>query len=731
MSEPEFTSDPWLDARLRNVPLPLGFLAKLQEIGTAETQQLDRALRDVPLPDGMFDRLRLISRQPQHRVAWRPLAMAASLLLAVGLGMLGFVFKSAQPLARQTPGRTHRSHEVATLERDGSNHDRDGQFASDNSSADRRSRDEIDAALERESLDAKFDGREFENWEDPAKIALDDLAPRSVLELGAGPAPAMPKVERRSLAQLQRDDLLGARGAADVLPDLDAVEVHVPRGLTPPLVAGYDLLFQLKHGLHPLVDPSAHKDLRTVQVPLVTSSGGYRRAWRWLKEGRLPAAGDLRTEEFLAAMDYGFPAVAEGKVAIRTAGGPAPLRDEGLSLLQVAVQAGALPHEAHGPTHLTIVLDTSAGMRRPDRWAAVQAALGRLRDPMGPADHVTLIGYSDQPELLVDSVGREEAGQLLSALQTSQPRRAANLAAGLNLACSVLPHPADETAPTETVKPNEIAKPSETVQVERRILVISSGRVDSDSQSAERTRSRLAELAKSGVSLQMLDLGRNDSAGDNHANDALAAWTEAADGRLIRIADPSTLSWNLIEALIGRSPVVAAQTSLRVSFNPNVVAAYRLLGHERTTITGPSHAQTEVDLRAGESASGLFEVWLKPTGGNDVATVDVTWQMPGYGQMQRVKQSVSRGQFARSFSASAPSLQIAALAALSAETLRGSTFAPASRSLSRVVELAQQLSPALLVQPSVRELTDFIQLAERVRMHGAALRRNAERKTEF
>lgn len=359
---------------------------------------------------------------------------------------------------------------------------------------------------------------------------------------------------------------------------------------------------------------------------------------------------------------------------------------------------------------------------------------------MGPADHVTLIGYSDQPELLADSVGRDEAVQLLSALQTSQSRRTANLAAGLNLACSMLPHPAEAAAGSETAKPAEAAKPIEAAApVERRILVISGGRIDSDGQSAERAGVRLAELAKSGVSLQLLDLSRGNTTGESkdgdkdNSIDALSALAAAADGRLTRVADPSTLSWNLIEALIGRSPVVAAQTSLRVTFNPNVVAAYRLIGHERTTITGPSRVQTEVDLRAGESAGGLFEVWLKPAAGvkgkdDNVATIEVNWQAPGYGKAQHLKQSVARGQFAKSFTASVPSLQVAALAALAAETMRGSTFAPASRSLSHVIELSRQLSPTLQGQPSVRELTDFIQQAEKVRLHGALLRRNAERK---
>jgi hypothetical protein len=98
MAEPDFKSDPWLDARLRNVPLPVNLLARLQEIGTAETHEMDRALRNVPVPAGLIDRLRGISRLPQRRFVWsawppisRELALAAAVLLAVGLGSLTVV----------------------------------------------------------------------------------------------------------------------------------------------------------------------------------------------------------------------------------------------------------------------------------------------------------------------------------------------------------------------------------------------------------------------------------------------------------------------------------------------------------------------------------------------------------------------------------------------------------------------------------------------------------------
>ena len=105
-----FGSDPWLDARLRNVPLPVGMLARLSQAGSPTDEQLDTVVRDVPVPEGLCLRLQQITDLPQRRidwltvdlaprvlapvqwarqhVGWGELAIAASLLLAVGAGYI-------------------------------------------------------------------------------------------------------------------------------------------------------------------------------------------------------------------------------------------------------------------------------------------------------------------------------------------------------------------------------------------------------------------------------------------------------------------------------------------------------------------------------------------------------------------------------------------------------------------------------------------------------------------
>jgi len=83
----EFGSDPWLDARLRDVPLPPGMMARLEQIAATSDDELDAIVRNVPVPSDLSMRLSRISRVRRQRFPWRELAVAAAVLLLVGVGL--------------------------------------------------------------------------------------------------------------------------------------------------------------------------------------------------------------------------------------------------------------------------------------------------------------------------------------------------------------------------------------------------------------------------------------------------------------------------------------------------------------------------------------------------------------------------------------------------------------------------------------------------------------------
>ena len=128
------------------------------------------------------------------------------------------------------------------------------------------------------------------------------------------------------------------------------------------------------------------------------------------------------------------------------------------------------------------------------------------------------------------------------------------------------------------------------------------------------------------------------------------------------------------------------------------------------------------DFRAGQWATALYEIRLRPDGGKDVATVELTWRPPGGDSAQRRTRAgrVRRDQFASLFVQAPLSLQQAALVAETAEILRQSPFAPLprnsrSRALGRVLELAGQVDTRLYQRPAFVEFVSLVGQAEKAK----------------
>ncbi len=227
----------------------------------------------------------------------------------------------------------------------------------------------------------------------------------------------------------------------------------------------------------------------------------------------------------------------------------------------------------------------------------------------------------------------------------------------------------------------------------------------------------LKSLATDGVKFSVLDVS-----GEEGISGPLAELAAAGEGQARRAVDTDEIAAALSDALAGAPQTVARSASLKITFNPQVVHSYRLVGHAAATITGQSSAATQVDLHSGAQEAGLFELWLQPGGGDDVGTAELTWHDPAGGGSQKLTQRISRLQFAKSFAESPLSLQSAVIATEAARALRWHGTPP-GRSLTRVIELAGQTNPLLQESDSFRQLVALVGQAEKVRASGASVRR--------
>ena len=667
-------TDEQLDLELRDVAVPSGMTARLSEIPEYTDAEIDSQLRDVPLPAGLISRLRSSQRSSRRLQAWHG-GMAASLLLAVGLSYLAVV-KSRQPADQNVAVKRGTS--------DASTQQPDLEFAPELGPRDAAAPDQALAGLDVPPYRDPFELAPM----DPREPHRRDIGPvAKLLETFKSTDPAL------DVTIAEQGLLFGAEGSFDELRDLDIVEGLTKRGIPPPRVRNYDHLFQQRYGVHPFVDPVAHEALRRSQVPLVTDTASYDRLWQAVSSGDIPPAGLIRVEEILAALDYAFPLPTEHALGIRTAAGPSVFSQPGLSLLQVGVQAGPTIRNVEDAAHLTIGVDISGSMRSEGRLATVRRALESFVRKLGPNDRISIVGFSERAEVLLENAGPQDLAAVLAVIQSLESHGSTNLGEGFQVSAAVA---------------IRVPVPQ---RMSRRVVVVTDGLAALDGGTMRGIEEVVADAAEQGTEIHVIDLGQHEI-----LDEQLAGFAKAGGGVVRRAGSSAQVQTGLLEVLAGRSQLLAQAARLEVEFNPKSVASYRVIGHEAQAGAGLLGGEVAADLHAGQAATALYEVILRPDGPDDVAQAKLSWRDPSTGEERQLTQRISRLQFATSFTGSPISLQLAAVASEAAQIFRQSYFTTAaSHSLDQVLETALSANPQVRQQPSFRQLISLIETARKAR----------------
>ncbi|MDX1946315.1 MAG: VWA domain-containing protein [Pirellulaceae bacterium] len=708
------SSDNSLDDQLRSVPVPAGLAERILALVAPSDDQLDARLRGIVMPESLGARLHDIPadlaveealtslappltllpmlrlatpRQRLARVARQVarLALAALWFCSLSLALAGF----AGSIVRSVYQPPNDESEIAILY--------NGplplvaELAASPPVAMQVSLDPL--PLETPEGDASFTPNSAGLLAPPA-IGEPDVAPLPA----AGPVTQWTSLVAGGLRPMEdvvilRYGILGSpHSADDRMPDLEMPLLPRATGIAPPLVRGYDRGFFLKHRVFPPISPAANPQLAALAVPLVTESDVLARLGRAMAEGRALPAADLRTEDFLAAMDYRFAPAPAGKLALRTAAGPAPFGPAGTGLVQIGVQAGPLATRVQRGTHLVVALDLSHSMARGGRLEMVQQGLSRLVAQLGTDDRLSLVVFQEEIIHCIELASRADAPSLRQLVGSLAPRGGTNLAGGLQRGAA-LAMAADLPLPTA-----------------KRLVLITDSPAEMPAETLAQVRDLLASAGEAGVRLDVLDLA------DHAEPDAvLVELAGQLAGHVLPVRTPRELSWALLEALAGTSPVIAAEARLTLRFNPKAVAAYRLIGHEASALAEITPAAVEAQFAAGEAATALVQLWFQPADVDDLGTAELTWH-DAAGQLQTVRQRLSRLQFAPTFGEAAISLQQASLAAQVADELRGTPAALREIGVvSAASGLGEVLATAKQAHPQLRERAEFQRLLDLVR----------------
>jgi len=643
-----------LEQQLQNVRVPEDLLSRLKRIPDQEAA-ISNSLANVPLPKDLLSELHALpetATRPTRYVLTSAMGwvLAASMLIAVGIGAYGFLDSSNDPIALDF------SKDLAHF---ASSEDEPIEWIGPTPSLGTITEfpTRIDFAIELEEPTWNVP-KPAENVQTISTLA--DQLPSDLL----------------ANTFLMRWQPLGANPVRESLP-LDPIVVATPQDSIPyfPTSIHYDRDLLLRSSEHPFANPKL-PGLGKLSLPISSSCQSFEQyvaSGPWTKTQWKQA----RIEDWLSATGRFFQPVAPGTLAIQASGGPAVFASPEISMLQIGVVAGAPATTNRPPTHLTVgISPPSTSLKDDADWQITRLAIRELIGQLAPKDSVTLVLMGRIPTVVAEGFQRKDQRRWLEQIEAIQPQRTSNIADGIRFATAV--------ALTQPIENN----------ARRPVLILSNDCANLQNVGAGRLRPMLESATADRIEFSWVQLENRIYAELSPQPDYLQGLGDWSVSDSLR--DVHRIAQNVIH---NQSTLVASSANVSITWEDKSVNQFRLMGHQPNG-DGLSESASGFEIHAGESASLLFELKLPKSGRNQIAKVQLSW-IDGFGKKHRSEQQILRRQFADSWENSGAALQVAQITAQSL-LLRQSAYSTKVRGISAkdLFTWSRRLDSAVKTHPS-------------------------------
>lgn len=419
---------------------------------------------------------------------------------------------------------------------------------------------------------------------------------------------------------------------------------------------------QMKQQTEPVKPkPDVSKEISAEKEPFSTfslhvSDASFRLAVAAMARGEWPAADRVRVEEFYNAFEYGDSAPsAHEPVACVVEQAAHPYYPQ-RNLIRIGVRTGSSGRGAGVPLHLTVLLDNSGSMERDDRRDSVRAALVQLSGLLGENDTITLVGFAREPRLVADRLNGAKAGEIVDAAMRMPAEGGTNLEQALTLG-------------------EELAKRQFAPGAQNRIVLLTDGAANLGNAKPEDLAKKIEELRQQGIAFDAAGIGAEG------VNDKmLEALTRKGDGRYYIVRNPEDADAGFAKKLAGAFRPAAENVKVQVRWNPRRVASYLLNGFEEHRLNKEDFRNDAVDaaeMAAEEAGQALYQAAILPEGEGELGEVSVRFHDAVSGKMIERTWTIPYAPSSPAFDRATPSMQLAGLALMTAEKLRGGPLAAA------------------------------------------------------
>ncbi|MEO7444506.1 MAG: von Willebrand factor type A domain-containing protein [Ferruginibacter sp.] len=332
--------------------------------------------------------------------------------------------------------------------------------------------------------------------------------------------------------------------------------------------------------------------LKTSENPLSTFSidvdaASYSNVRRFIKNGQLPPAGAVRTEEMINYFKYNYPQPkGEDPFAFKTEMAECPW-NANHRLLLVGMQGKQIPVENLPASNLVFLIDVSGSMSAFNKLPLVKSSLQLLTAQLREQDKVSIVVYAGAAGLVLAPTPGSEKIKIADAIN--------NLSAG------------GSTAGGEGIQlAYKIANQQFLKEGNNRVILCTDGDFNVG-MSSDDDMVRLIEKERgTGIFLTVLGYGMG-----NYKDNKMQQLADKGNGNHAYIDGPEEAKKVLVNEFGGTLFTIAKDVKLQLEFNPELVQGYRLIGYENRMLKKEDFNDDKKDageLGSGHTVTALYEI---------------------------------------------------------------------------------------------------------------------------
>jgi Ca-activated chloride channel homolog len=440
----------------------------------------------------------------------------------------------------------------------------------------------------------------------PRTTAADKTSERMVFADAAAP-PAPPADLMPRSEPMPEGELMPSRDADAEDDDRSgAIATHSPGQPIDALAAATQGAEDYKdYGVNPFT-LSSDDALSTFSIDVDTAA--YSMARRKLDGGALPPEAAVRVEEFVNYLDYdSYITPKNDPFAVNMEAMPDPFRP-GHHLLRVGVQGKEVSRDERKPVHLVFLVDVSGSMSSADKLGYAKKSLHMMVDGLREDDTVGLCTYAGRTARVLEPTSAGNKREIHGAIEGLKSGGSTAMSSGIDIAYEMA---------MQQFKPGH----------ENRVVVLSDGDANVGRTSWDDMLGQIKGYADKGVTLSTIGFGTG-----NYQDTLMEQLANNGDGNNFYIDSQEQAQRVFVEELGGTMITIARDVKIQVEFNPESVAAYRLIGYENRDIADKDFRNDRVDageVGSGHNVTALYDVILRDGYTAELATVRMRYEAPG------------------------------------------------------------------------------------------------------